>query len=177
MVVCLRTAREHIFVSSVYSTYANKVNNFTGAVLKERIFMQNLQLYVPDSFLLGLIAGFFLMVGLYGMEMPVIIFDFNIHNLYSLGNRLLMLICLFVGVYVFYYHYLNVVGYFAAILIGALAGQLFIIIFSILGTPGRVFVYLTGFAAVFAVGAAAWLYYIGELARKIGTIDLLKYFP
>ena len=138
-------------------------------------------LYSPASFSLGVIIGFFLTIGFCGegMEPEFLKKEKKIigQRLYYWGCRLTMLICVISGAYIFYKEYTIFVGYFAALLAGAIIGQIYVVFLSLLGSIGRGVIYLTGYFSVFVTGYAAWLYYSGEFLQKIGNIDLLMYLP
>ena len=139
-------------------------------------------LYSPDSFSLGIIIGFFLIVGFCGEGMEAELFKQKEKNigrqrLYEWGNKLTMLLCVLAGAYIFYKEYEVFVGYFAALLAGAIIGQICVIVVSLMRTLGRGIIYFTGGLSVFVTAYVVWLYYTGEFLQKIGNIDILRYMP
>lgn len=139
-------------------------------------------LYSPASFSLGVIIGFFLTLSFTGEGLGDELLRKKenraaIANFYYWSGRLTIFLCVVIGAYIFYKEYTIFVGYFAALLAGAIIGQLYIVILSILGFLGRVIIYLTGGLSAFVTTYVVWLYYSGTFLQKIGNIDLLRYLP
>ncbi len=138
-------------------------------------------LYSLDAFVVGVIIGFFMTLGFCGEGSEPEYLQKREKakwgKFYYVGCKVTMLVCFLLGAYIFYTRHLIFVGYFAALLAGALIGQIFYVVLAFFSFIGRFLIYGLGSLSAPATAYAAWLYYSGQLVEKASATGLLKYLP